>query len=225
MSGMLQKSNKFTSNYEIIEGDENKPVNSNNIPIIQFNIAPHSEAIILLEKTDYESDIDLNSDICFDYFPNIFLNEQKFEAKKYKLRYKNKPIEIYECITEHNTGVFFEYKNRNNEFKVEVTAKFSKFNNLFLNITSSDLESGNNIILKGVKEGQFREDTKENSVTITVEPGETGFFGLSTIDCFEKFSYACSFDYHFSSARIPDNLKEIKEEIEGGIKKDEIREE
>ena len=54
------------------------------IVIVQFNIAPHSSNAILLQKTADESDIDLNSDICFDYLPNVLLGEQKFSQKKYR---------------------------------------------------------------------------------------------------------------------------------------------
>ena len=92
--------------------DDGKPI------VVQFNIAPHSSCAILLQKTGDESDIDVNSDICFDYLPNVLLGEQKFNQKKYRLRYNNKPVEVYECIAEYNTGVFFQYKNRTNDFRV-----------------------------------------------------------------------------------------------------------
>ena len=110
--------------------DDGKP------KVVQFNIAPHSSCSILLQKTGDESDIDVNSDICFDYLPNVLLGEQKFNQKKYRLRYNNKPVEVYECITEYNTGVFFQYKNRTNDFRVKITAKFAKYDNLYITITS-----------------------------------------------------------------------------------------
>ena len=206
------KGTKLESFYEIIE--QSKP------PLIQFNIAPHSTCVILLQKTGVESDIDLNSDICFDYMPNVLLGEQKFPQKKYRLRYNNKPVEVYECITEHNTGVFFQYKNRSTDFRVKITAKFSKYDNLYLLITSSDLEKGGNAKLRKCIEGQFRDDNDDNFVEIVVEPGETGFFGLNAVDVFEKFSYSCQFDYHFSLFKISASLMNFEQ---GNVNKEEVK--
>ena len=188
--------------------------------IVQFNIAPHSSSGILLQKTGDESDIDLNSDICFDYLPNVLLGEQKFNQKKYRLKYNNKPVEVYECIAEHNTGVFFQYKNRSNDFRVKITAKFAKYDNLYLMITSSDLEKGGNIRLRHYAPNQFRDDNNDNFVELIIEPGETGFFGLNAIDVFEKFSYSCQFDYHFSLFKISSNLMNFEE---GSVNKEEVR--
>ena len=206
------KGTKLESFYEIIQ--QNKP------PLIQFNIAPHSTCVILLQKTGDESDIDLNSDICFDYMPNVLLGEQKFPQKKYRLRYNNKPVEVYECITEHNTGVFFQYKNRSTDFRVKINAKFSKYDNLYLLITSSDLEKGGNAKLRKCIEGQFRDDNDDNFVEIVVEPGETGFFGLNAVDVFEKFSYSCQFDYHFSLFKISASLMNFEQ---GNVNKEEVK--
>ena len=197
---------------EIIE--TGKPV------IVQFNIAPHTSCGIFLQKTGDESDIDLNSDICFDYLPNVLLGEQKFNQKKYRLKYNNKPVEVYECIAEYNTGVFFQYKNRSNDFRVKITAKFSKYDNLYLMITSSDLEKGGNMRLRKYAENQFRDDNDDNFVELIIEPGETGFFGLSAIDVFEKFSYSCQFDYHFSLFKISSNLMNFEE---GNVNKEEVK--
>ena len=206
------KGTKLESSYEIIQQGKS--------PLIQFNIAPHSTSVILLQKTGEESDIDLNSDICLDYLPNILLGEQKFLQKKYRLRYNNKAVEVYECITEHNTGVFFQYKNRSTDFRVKIKAKFSKYDNLYLLITSSDLENGGNAKLRKCIKGQFRDDNGDNFVEIVIEPGETGFFGLNAVDVFEKFSYSCQFDYHFSLFKISSNLMSFEQ---GNVNKEEVK--
>ena len=206
------KGTKLESFYEII--------NQGKTPVIQFNIAPHSTCVVLLQKTGDESDIDLNSDICFDYMPNVLLGEQKFPQKKYRLRYNNKPVEVYECIAEHNTGVFFQYKNRSTDFRVKITAKFAKYDNLYLLITSSDLEKGGNAKLRKCVNGQFRDDNEDNFVEIVVEPGETGFFGLNAVDVFEKFSYSCQFDYHFSLFKVSSNLMSFEQ---GNVNKEEVK--
>ena len=208
------KGTELESNLEVLEGNPGQEVSQNAPVVIQFNIAPHSECVIYLQKAEEDSDIDLNSDLCFDYLPNVLLEEQKFNSKKYRLRYNNKPVEIYECVTEHNTGIFFLYKNRDAELRVQVTAKFTKRNNLYLSIASSDLEGG--MKLRKPNGDEFREEGGE-TVVITVEPGETGFFGLSAIDAFEKFSYTCQFDYLFSVAKVPAKFQQYKdEEIQGG---------
>ena len=194
--------------------DNGKPI------VVQFNVAPHSSCAILLQKTGDESDIDVNSDICFDYLPNVLLGEQKFNQKKYRLRYNNKPVEVYECIAEYNTGVFFQYKNRTNDFRVKITAKFSKYDNLYLTITSSDLEQGQTVRLRKPVPGQFRDDNNDNFVELIIDPGETGFFGLTAVDVFEKFSYSCQFDYHFSLSKISSNLMNFEE---GSVNKEEVR--
>ena len=204
------KGTELESNLEVLEGNPNQEVNKNSPVVIQFNIAPHSECVIYLQKAEEDSDIDLNSDLCFDYLPNVLLEEQKFNSKKYRLRYNNKPVEIYECVTEHNTGIFFLYKNRDSELRVQVTAKFTKRNNLYLSIASSDLDNGTMKLRKPNGE-EFREEGGE-TVIITVEPGETGFFGLSAIDAFEKFSYTCQFDYLFSVAKVPAKFQQYKDE-------------
>ena len=208
------KGTELESNLEVLEGNPGQEVSQNAPVVIQFNIAPHSECVVYLQKAEEDSDIDLNSDLCFDYLPNVLLEEQKFNSKKYRLRYNNKPVEIYECVTEHNTGIFFLYKNRDAELRVQVTAKFTKRNNLYLSIASSDLEGG--MKLRKPNGDEFREEGGE-TVVITVEPGETGFFGLSAIDAFEKFSYTCQFDYLFSVAKVPAKFQQYKdEELQGG---------
>ena len=206
------KGTKLESTFEKI--DEGKP------PIIQINIAPHCQCALVLQKTGEESDIDISSDICFDYMPNVLLGEQKFPQKKYRLRYNNKPVEVYECIAEHNTGVFFQYKNRSTDFRVKITAKFSKYENLYLLITSSDLENGGTAKLRKCVEGQFRDDNDDNFVELVIEPGETGFFGLNAVDVFEKFSYSCQFDYHFSLFKISSNLMNFEQ---GNVNKEEVK--
>ena len=209
------KGTKLESSYNVLAGKKK---------IIQMNVAPHSSCAILLQKTGEEADVDLNSDICFDYLPNVLLGEQKFNQKKYRLKYNNKSVEVYEFIAEHNTGVFFQYKNRSSEFRLKVTATFSKFENLYLLITSSDLVEKGEVKLKKYVENKFRDDNDENSVTLIVEPGETGFFGLNAIDAFDKFSYACQFDYHFSLYKVTSGLLSSFEE--GGaslVNKEEVK--
>ena len=94
-----------------------------------------------------------------------------------------------------------QYKNRTTNLKLRVTAVFNKFENLYLNLTSSDLNQNNELEFKKYAKGKFREDNDTNIVEIEVNPIETGFFSLNSIDKFKKFSYQCDFEYHFSLSK------------------------
>ena len=195
------KGAKLQSSYNIVN-DEDKLPEERDIPlIIQLSVAPHSSCTILLKKNDYDIDFDFDSDICFEYLPNLFFSEQRFPQKKYRLKYNERPVEVYECVTEHNTGVFFQYKNRTTHLKLKVTAIFKNYENLYLNLTSSDLNENNEVEFKKYIKGKFRDDNDSNIVELEVNPNETGFFGLNTVDKFKKFSYSCDFEYHFSLAK------------------------
>ena len=195
------KGGQFDSTFDIIEGDNNNELSEKNPAIVQFNIAPHSKCIILLQKSDDEADIDMISDISFDYLPNIFITEKKFSPKKYKLRYNNNPIDVFEDITEHNSGVFFLYKNRTKDYKINVTAKFTKADNLYLKVCSNDIKIINQLPLREYS-GKFRDDSDDYIVNVEIQPGQIGFFGLSSIDSFNKYNYVCEFDYLFSMALL-----------------------
>ncbi len=213
------KGTVLKSTYEVVEPNqqeeqqEEQDPNINNTEekkplILQLNIAPHSEAIILLKKAGTDIDLDFDMDTCFDYLTNVFFGEQKFPQRKYRLKYNDSPVEIYECITEHNSGVFYQYKNRTQDLRVAVTATFTQYDNLFLNLTSSDIDSEGGIAFKKYKEGKFREDEDGETVNLVINPGETGFFGLSAIDAFEKFKYSCDLGYNFSLAKSQVNNEE-----------------
>jgi hypothetical protein len=195
------KGAKLQSSYNIVE-DADKLPEEKKIPLVmQLSVAPHSSCTILLKKNDFDIDFDFDSDICFEYLPNLFFSEQRFPQKKFRLKYNERPVEVYECVTEHNTGVFFQYKNRTTHLKLKVTAVFNDYENLYLNLTSSDLNENNEVEFKKYAKGKFRDDNNSNVVELEVYPNETGFFGLNSVDKFKKFSYSCDFEYHFSLAK------------------------
>ena len=199
------------SNAEII--DAGKEVSEKNPAIVQFNVAPHSSCLVMLQKNDEEADIDFVSDITFDYLPNVLLTEQKFRAKKTKLRYEGKPIEVFQCITEHNTGVFFHFKNRTPDLRLNVLTTLKEYNNLYLQLNSDDPKDEQLEMFKDINE-IFKGQNDE--ILVTVLPGQTGFFALNAIDAFQKFSYNAEFEYFFSlaTASEPEEIRKIKEEKE-----------
>ena len=70
------KGEKLQSSYEIVN-DEDKLPEEKDIPLVMLlSIAPHSSCTILLNKKDYDIDFDFDSDICFEYLPNIYFGEQ-----------------------------------------------------------------------------------------------------------------------------------------------------
>ena len=199
----LKQNVKLDSTVDVIESPTNANTNAitaSNPIIIQCNVAPHSTCIILLQKTDDDAGIDFISDICFDYLPNALLSGDKFRSKKFMLKYNSKPIEVYECVTEHNTGVLFQYKNKTKDMKVTVKVVFNDLDNLYLSIVSDDVK-GKDMKLRNSTAGKFRDDLDEDSVEVTVLPGQTKFFGIRAVDPFEKVSYKCKIDYQFNIAK------------------------
>ena len=195
----LKENAKLNSSVEVISPNDKKQIVSEKNPVeLQFNIAPHSKCIVLLQKTSDEAEIDFTSDICIDYLPNALITEEKFRPKRVMLKYNDKPVEIYECITEHNTGVLFQYKNKTSDIKLGVTVNFTSLNNLFLEFVSDDA-LGEGLKLRQCVDGKFREDDENgNAVSLVVKPGETKFFGVKAIDEFKKFSYNSKIDYRFN---------------------------
>jgi hypothetical protein len=55
------KGTELESNLEVLEGNPGQEVSQNAPVVIQFNIAPHSECVIYLQKAEEDSDIDLNN--------------------------------------------------------------------------------------------------------------------------------------------------------------------
>ena len=220
----LKKNAEFESSVDVIKGvDNNKPISERNPIILQFNVAPHSQCIILLQKNDEEASIDFTSDICFDYLPNVLVAEEKFKPRKVMLKFNSKPVDVFECVTEHNTGVFFQYKNRSKDLLFRVTVTFKNLNNLYLALLSDDV-NGKKLKLRESVEGRFKEEDDSNEVTLVLEPGETKFFGVKAVDAFKKFSYSCNMDYHFTSGYNAEEEK-VKAEQAAINEEDEEKEE
>lgn len=214
----LKKNAVFDSTVDVIKGTDNsKAVSPRNPVYLQFNVAPHSTCIILLQKNDDEASIDIVSEICFDYLPSVLIAEEIFRPKKVMLKFNEVATEIYECITEHNTGIFFQYKNKTRDIRLTVTVTFKNLNNLYLALVSDEIERG----LRESIKGRFREEDDSNSVTLVIPPGKNKFFGIRAVDCFKRFGYSCDMEYHFTSGvEFEDEIQ-----IEGEVEKVEVAEE
>ena len=69
--------------------------------------------------------------------------------------------------------------------------------------------------------GKFRDDSDEDSVSLTIEPGENKFFGIRAVDSFKKFSYNCHIDYHFGLSKGKITETESVEEQQVGTEVNE----
>ena len=101
--------------------------------------------------------------------------------------------------------------------KVTVKVVFNDLDNLYLSIVSDDVK-GKDMKLRNSTTGKFRDDLDEDSVEVTVLPGQTKFFGIRAVDPFEKVSYKCKIDYQFNIAKG----EELKMLIENDAGDDEV---
>ncbi|MCQ2819829.1 MAG: calpain family cysteine protease, partial [archaeon] len=105
----LRDNTELKSSIEVTKPIRTYNAISEDTPLVLcLKIAPHSKGIIILQKTDEESVIDFYSDICLDYLIDTLLSGRIFHSKKYMLKYNDKPVDIYEIVTEHNTGAVFQ---------------------------------------------------------------------------------------------------------------------
>jgi hypothetical protein len=213
---ILKNQVKLKSKVKVINGVKgNEEVTEQNPIELIIKVAPKSQCFILVEKTDEDAGIELNSRISITYPTYVLLGEKKFPAKKTRVKYNNKPTEIYECVIEHNSGVLFKYKNKTKDLKIAAHITFPDMENLKLSLKSEDLientGEGNMLDVKIKGDDNYKSYDPSNTefniedpareIVITLEPGEIKFFELSSVDIFESFAYSCQMDYHINLAR------------------------
>lgn len=194
--------------------DTKSPVSVNNPLIMQVKVAPFSKLVILLEKYSSDSSIEIDSNVVFTYPYYILLQEKMVHNRKTRIKYNNKLVEIFETVSEHNHGVIFKYKNKTKNLKITTHLKFTDLNNLKIATFSDDLnfenenkESESNSLnsLRLSKtfstDGDFQVNDKNREIIICVEPGQTKFFELHSIDIFDGFSYDCDMNYLINLSR------------------------
>jgi hypothetical protein len=168
-------------------------------------VAPKSICLICIEKYSEDAGIDMTSRIAITYPTHVLIDEKKFPAKRTRIKYNNKFVEIHETVIEHNSGVIFKYKNLTKDLKFAAHITFPDLDNLLLSLKSEDLKH------KGSKEDnygsvepsamEFEVEDSSREVVINLEPGESRFFELAAKDLFESFSYSCQMNFHINLAR------------------------
>ncbi|MCQ2815989.1 MAG: calpain family cysteine protease, partial [archaeon] len=100
---------KLKSSIEVIQPVKKyEDISEDNPLILQLSIAPHSKGMIILQKTEEDSSLDFTSNICLDYLIDTLVSGRIFNSKRFMLKYNDKPVDIYEIVTEHNTGTLFQ---------------------------------------------------------------------------------------------------------------------
>ena len=160
---------------------------------ILFKFSSNSTCILIFEKCDEYSAIDVHSQIAFRYPLYVILKETKTNSTKTRLKYNDKAVEIYECIIEHSSGVLFYYKNKTRDMNVKINVVLKEMQNLKLGITSDDLGKRYNEINNGKVE--------KKEVTLSIEPGINKFIELKAKNIFESFSYSFEMNYFISYSK------------------------
>ena len=143
--------------------------------------------LLIFEKCDEFASINIKSQINFLYPLYMIISEKKINNSiMNKLEYKDKKIEIYENIIEHNCGVVFYYINKEKELNADINIIFKDIKNLALDLNSDDLKENE----KNVNIIKDRDDNNIIGIDIKLKCLENVFFSLKEKNIFENFSYS-----------------------------------
>ena len=116
------------------------------------------------------------------------LKEELFPAKKNKLKYENKSVDIIESVIEHNTGVLYNYHNNTKNLKLNINLVFKRLDNL-----KFDKEQ--------IEEIGDKFDNNTNALNWTLEPGSSQLFKLICFDKYNEYSYDVDTSYEIQVIR------------------------
>lgn len=193
--------------------DDEEVTEDNPIEVL-IKVAPKSKCLILIEKFDLDSGIDFSSKVVINYPIHVLLNEKKFPPKRNKIKYNNKPIDIFEKVIEHTSGVIFKYRNRTKDLKLTAHLIFSNLENLKLGLKSEEIKESDftddnkdegqqtdNFVNSDNYNHDIEIDDPNKEVVIVLEPGHSKFFELKVKDELGDYGYDCSTDYHINISR------------------------
>lgn len=195
--------------------DHHEDVTPDNPIELIVKVAPRSRALVLIEKLDEDAAIEVNSRIALSYPTLRLLDRTKFPAKKNRVRYNGKPVEIYECVVEHSTGVIIFYKNKTPDLKFVCHVSFPEMNNLKITRRPEDFMKDfqkkksevNDYSSYDPTALEFEIEDENKEIVLSLEPGTTRIFELSSLDVFESYSYSCTMDYHINIAKTKKSSK------------------
>ena len=155
-----------------------------------IKLGSKSILILIFEKCDDYTSINIKSQINFCYPLYLIISEKKYNTSIInRLEYKDKKIEIYENIIEHNCGLILFYINKENELNADINIIFKDIKNLDLDFTSDKLELNDTNENKSVKILKDNNDIM-NGINIKIKPLTNVFFALKAKNIFENFSYS-----------------------------------
>ena len=155
-----------------------------------IKLGSKSILILIFEKCDDYTSINIKSQINFCYPLYLIISEKKNNTSIInRLEYKDKKIEIYENIIEHNCGLILFYINKENELNADINIIFKDIKNLDLDFTSDKLELNDSNENKSVKILKDNNDIM-NGINIKIKPLTNVFFALKAKNIFENFSYS-----------------------------------
>jgi hypothetical protein len=178
-------------------------VNEENPFEIIAHIAPKSRALILIEKTDEDSSIEMSSQVVFTYPAHVVIADRSYTPKITFFNYEGKQVAIKEKIFEHSGGVVFKYKNGSHNLRATIHVRYPKMNNLIIAHRPEDFtkEKPDQTVLGKIPSYQRSISNIENNekeVVLHLEPGQEAYFDLEAKDVFKTFSYSSKLDYVIS---------------------------
>lgn len=209
----LQRRIDVNSKFTILEDIKpKKPVSQKQPLKVQVSIAPRSCGTILLEKSQEEARVDLDSNIIITYpIHTILSNPSKFPPTMTKVKYNNNFVDIYETIIEHNSGVLIRYRNKTKKLVFGSHIEFKELRNLKMTLNTDELKQEaldeqlrdakeelvddgvvNYSDLEPIDINNFKFKVKDPSkeVFLILEPGEVKFVQLEAVNIFENFEYS-----------------------------------
>ena len=193
---------KYTNSFEeskinIISHNQKEKIYNEKTPFdLLIKLGAKTMLLLIFEKCDEFASINIKSQINFIYPLYMIISEKKINTSIInKLEYKDKKIEIYENIIEHNYGVVFYYMNKEKELNAEINIVFKDIKNLGVDLTSDQIE----LKEKKEKNVMFLRDSNDNNINgieIRLNCLNNVFFALKAKNIFENFSY--SFENKYS---------------------------
>lgn len=163
--------NEVGSSVNVVRsGRDDEPVSRRRPLQLRLNIGPHSRGVLLMEKYDDNAGVELESENTISYPVHNILSERKFPAVKQRVKYLGHPVEIYETIIEHNSGVLIRYRNRT-QLTFGVHLRFSELFNLHISINSDELREAETFDQEQENQGQ---QVGQVEVKTEVKTGEDG---------------------------------------------------
>ena len=175
----------------LITQDKNKNMgvenNNEKMPFdLEIKLGKKNSLLIIFEKCDDFASINIKSQINFLYPLYMIISENKNNTSILnRLEYKEKKIEIFENIIEHNYGVVFYYINNEKELNAKINIQFKEIKNLEFDMSSDQLNQEKNINV--IKDSN---NVDIIGIEIKLNSMKNEFFSLKTKNIFENYSYS-----------------------------------